>query len=109
MSKMEWKNLDEFDVLKTLVQDSFENPQFIFKHSYRCIISRTVLSRFESKSRNLENIGNFYLVDVILNRDLSREIAEKFQVRHESPQLLIINEGKCSQHSSHSDILSMSF
>lgn len=109
MSKMQWKSLDEFDSLEILVQDSFENPQIIFKHSYRCIISRTVLARFESKFRNLENLGNFYLLDVIQSRDLSQEIAEKFQVRHESPQLLLIDNGKCSQHSSHSDILSMSF
>jgi len=38
------------------------------------------------------------------HRDISNEIASRFGVYHQSPQLLLIKEGKCVYNVSHSDI-----
>jgi bacillithiol system protein YtxJ len=45
-----------------------------------------------------------YLVEVKSQRTLSNLIAEKLQIHHESPQLLIIKNGECVHDASHFDI-----
>ncbi|MBS3992630.1 MAG: bacillithiol system redox-active protein YtxJ [Bacteroidetes bacterium] len=77
----------------------------IFKHSTRCGISRSVLSKYEkSKIGNLEGIKYYYL-DLLNYRELSNEIASRFKVIHQSPQLLIIEKGVVVEHASHYEIL----
>ena len=75
----------------------------IFKHSYRCIISRIVLKKFEFDYENFSNI-KFYLIDVVKNKKLSNELASGFNINHESPQLMVIKNGKLVHNSSHSSI-----
>ena len=43
-------------------------------------------------------------LDLLMNRSLSAQIAETFQVVHESPQLLLIKNGDCIYETSHLDI-----
>lgn len=45
-----------------------------------------------------------YFLDLIAHRDISGQIAEIFQVYHESPQILLIKDGECVLDASHSDI-----
>ncbi len=81
----------------------------LFKHSTRCIISERVLDRFEKKwegDKTNHNISFFFL-DLIAFRGLSNEIASLFQVKHESPQVLVIHKKKCIYHTSHADILDL--
>lgn len=97
---MNWIQLTQDSQLKQLTQDSFEKMQLIFKHSSRCSISSMVLSRFESS--NLESDYSAYFLDLLSYRQLSNEISNVFNVKHESPQLLVIKNGKCHAHASHS-------
>jgi len=99
---MVWQDLKEEAQLTTIQEASFVKPQLIFKHSTRCPISTTAKSRFERtyQAEYGEKI-DFHLLDLITFRALSREIAEKWQVTHESPQVLFIQEGKVSYHESH--------
>ncbi|MFM1898099.1 MAG: hypothetical protein RL577_339 [Bacteroidota bacterium] len=46
----------------------------------------------------------FYYLDLIAHRDLSSSIADRTGVRHESPQVLIIDKGECCYHASHMEI-----
>ena len=43
-----------------------------------------------------------HYLDLIAYRDVSNEIAESFGVRHESPQVLLIKNGKSIFDASHS-------
>ncbi len=45
-----------------------------------------------------------YFLDLIKHRDISNQIAEDFQVHHQSPQLLLIKDGECILDQSHSGI-----
>jgi len=45
-----------------------------------------------------------YFLDLIKHRDISNQIAEDFQVYHQSPQLLLIKDGECILDQSHSSI-----
>ena len=99
---MNWISLTNLSELDKIKEDSFKNPKFIFKHSTRCSISKMVLSRFESTNNSVSM--SVYLLDLLNYRDLSNQIADDFNVKHESPQLLVIKDGKCHTHSSHMSI-----
>lgn len=47
---------------------------------------------------------SLYFLDLISYREISAQIAETFQVHHESPQILLIKNGDCILDASHSDI-----
>lgn len=99
---MNWINLTTTSELDKIKEDSFQNSQFIFKHSTRCSISKMVLSRFESTNDSASLL--VYLLDLLNYRYLSNQIADDFNVKHESPQLLVIKDGECYKHSSHTSI-----
>jgi len=97
-----WIDLCDEDQLADLMQLSQMNPIILFKHSNRCSISTMAKSRIERITAN----KIVYMVDVVKNRPISQRIADIVDVRHESPQLLIIHKGKCVFSSSHSAITS---
>lgn len=43
-------------------------------------------------------------IDVVMQRNLSLALAEEVGVRHESPQLILLNNGKVAAHASHSRV-----
>lgn len=47
---------------------------------------------------------SLYFLDLISYREISAQIAETFEVQHESPQILLIKNGDCILEASHSDI-----
>ena len=91
---MHWNTLTDLHQLDEIVDISQNQPVVIFKHSTRCSISSTALSRFERAWGTTENTA-FYL-DLIAYRPISLEIAEKFGIQHQSPQVLVINKGDCT-------------
>ncbi len=99
---MDWIALTDESQLVDIKEKSKNNPQLIFKHSTRCSISGVAKNRLE-KSISPANV-DFYFLDLIRNRDISQKIAEEFSVYHESPQVLLIKDGKCVYEESHSGI-----
>ena len=76
----------------------------IFKHSTRCAVSSLALNRLERSWDQMDDKISVYFLDLIQFREISDKIAEKYSVRHESPQILVIKNGKCIYNASHSDI-----
>jgi len=103
-SKLKWTSLTSMDQLDTIVEESKTQPVAIFKHSTRCGISKMVIKQFESSFDLEENQMKMYYLDLLNYRPISEEIAAKFQVWHESPQLLVIKNGSTVTHASHSQI-----
>ncbi|EMR01004.1 bacillithiol system protein YtxJ [Cesiribacter andamanensis AMV16] len=102
---MKWNTLDSVEELEQLKQKSHQQPIIIFKHSTRCPISHMALSWFE-RSWNGEEMGAAepWYLDLIQYRPVSSQVAAEFGVQHESPQLLLIEQGRCTYHRSHSNI-----
>lgn len=98
-----WNQLVDINELNQIDEISKEKPVLIFKHSTRCSISAMSLSRFE-RSYQSETAFMPYFVDLIAFREVSNRIAEKYGVRHESPQTILIKDGKAVFHSSHMGI-----
>jgi len=102
-SNINWVPLTDLGQLNEIIQLSNEKPVVIFKHSTRCSISRMALKNFENEYDLGENIAPYFL-DLIAFRDISNEIASRFEVVHQSPQLLLIIGGKSVYDVSHSAI-----
>ncbi|MFI2743246.1 bacillithiol system redox-active protein YtxJ [Zhouia sp. PK063] len=99
-----WIEISSVNDLDEIVAASNQKTVAIFKHSTRCGISRMVLKSFESEfDLNDANISMYFL-DLLQHRAISNEIAERFNVYHESPQLLIIKNGNVVFHTSHGQI-----
>ena len=101
--KINWIPLQDLGQLNEVVNNSNEKPVVIFKHSTRCSVSRMVLKQFENEF-DLDDTVDVYFLDLLEHRDISNEIASRFNVYHQSPQLLLIKEGKSVYDVSHSDI-----
>jgi bacillithiol system protein YtxJ len=102
-SKINWIELTDLGQLNEIMDLSHEQPVVIFKHSTRCSISRMALKQFENEF-DLGDTVTPYFLDLLNHRDISNEIATRFEVYHQSPQLLLIKEGKSVYDVSHSDI-----
>ncbi|MCL8007429.1 bacillithiol system redox-active protein YtxJ [Gelidibacter japonicus] len=99
-----WINLNSMEQLDGIVEKSKTKPQFIFKHSTRCGISRMVINRFKNDYQISGNEADLYYLDLLDYRAISNAIADRFQVMHQSPQLVIIKNGVAVAHESHSGI-----
>ena len=100
-----WKELADGNELHSIKEASQEQPILIFKHSTRCGISSMAKNRIErywtdGDSDKIQPV----LLDLIRYREVSHAISEEFRVSHESPQILLISEGKCVYDASHMDI-----
>lgn len=98
-----WIALTEVAQLNDIETQSKTKTQAIFKHSTRCGISRMVMNQFVEAYDVDANIDLYYL-DLLNYRDVSNETGYKFQVLHESPQLLVIKNGVVVAHASHGAI-----
>lgn len=101
---MEWIKLQTPDQLDQVILLSHQTPCLIFKHSTRCSISTIAQHRLKGAWQWQEKEIRTFHLDVIEFREISNLVAERFNVRHESPQMLIIHKGVCIHHSSHMDI-----
>ena len=90
--------------LETLIVGSFKRPQLIFKHSTRCSISRYVLADFIAHFTYSSDAFVAHYLDLLNFREISNEIADHFEVVHQSPQLLVVKNGKVVANASHEGI-----
>jgi bacillithiol system protein YtxJ len=105
INMINWTELKEEAQVETIHEESKKHPVLIFKHSTRCSISRAALDRLE-RNWKAENIGTLktYYLDLLSYRNISNQVAAYFGVEHESPQVLIVKDGKPMHVRSHLSI-----
>ena len=96
-----WKKLESMEDLHAAIDESKTKKVALFKHSTRCSISSMVLSKFERAVEKSDKDVSYYFLDLIAHRDVSNEIAQRLNVEHQSPQLLILENGVVTKHASH--------
>lgn len=101
--QLPWIELEELAQLDAIAKKSKDKTQVIYKHSSTCGISSMVLNMF-TQSYDLDTDCDLYFLTIQHHRDISNEIAQKFGVRHESPQLLVVKNGEVTFHTSHGAI-----
>ena len=100
----DWTSLSEPEQLSGLIMESSSIPVIIYKHSSRCGLSTMTENKLEEGWDLLKPKVRLYFLDLIRNREVSNSVAERFNVRHQSPQILIIKNGICVYNSSHYEI-----
>ncbi len=103
--KINWillTNISQLDKIATS-----ENTSTIFKHSTRCFTSKIVLSQFQKHFNIDATKVDMYFLDLLVHRAISNEIENRFDVYHESPQIIVIKNNKAVANASHSDIVQL--
>lgn len=95
------------DELDALVVRSSTRPVLIFKHSPTCGTSYFALDELSAWGQE-QDAADVHLVDVIAHRVVSNEIARRFGVRHQSPQVLLVRDGRVLWHASHYSVTAAS-
>lgn len=90
--------IDNRETLDKLITDSKNQPVVIFKHSNACGISSAAYREMEK----LEAPVN--LLEVQSAREVSRELADMTGVQHETPQVIVLKDGKAVWNASHFDV-----
>lgn len=99
---MNWKLLEHAEQIDTLVRESNNQPVVIFKHSTRCPLSRSVKAQLEAAGTPPDI--DFYYLDLWRYRTVSDEVADRFKIRHQSPQVLLLKGGECTFNQDHTRI-----
>lgn len=105
-----WNQLTSVEQLDVIEKESEGQYVAILKHSTRCGVSRMVLRTFEADYDLPEDAPvKLYFLDLIAHREVSNRVAERFRVRHESPQLIILHNKEVLHHASHQQIQATKF
>lgn len=93
-------NVDE---LEPLIERSHERPVFLFKHSTTCPISGAAHQEYMRflEDQPGEDEADYTLLEVQNARPLSNEIAQRTGIKHESPQAILLRDGKPVWNASH--------
>lgn len=91
-------DLTSFEQLEEINQASYTQPQLLYKHSTTCGLCDIMWEEIKKGEYTIN-----YL-DLHKYRPISNEIEKKYNVLHESPQALVIKDGKCIYHASHRKI-----
>jgi len=89
--------IDDRATLDNLLTDSSRKPVIVFKHSNACSISARAY-------REMEKLDEVNILEVQTAREISRELANLTGVRHETPQVIILRDGKAVWNASHFDV-----
>ncbi len=98
-----WNELISVNYLNEIINASNSAPILFFKHSSRCSISNMALSRINN-GFSLYFPCETYLINVLLNREVSNKLAEITSVEHQSPQVIIFYNKKVIYSASHNQI-----
>ncbi len=101
-----WEALNEINQIDKLINESLKNKVVIFKHSTRCGISRAVLKNFEKQTQVKSDV-KFYYLDLLNYREISNTLASRFEVIHQSPQVIVLKNGEVMAQGSHYEILNI--
>lgn len=97
-----WIPLTDASQIDSIRKASFQRPQLIFKHSTRCSISHMAKSRLERAGAPAGI--DFHHLDLLAYRALSDQVARDFHVHHESPQVILLQQGELVFDESHNAI-----
>ncbi|MBL7946389.1 MAG: bacillithiol system redox-active protein YtxJ [Flavobacteriales bacterium] len=99
---MDWTLLSTVEQLDAVDEASKHKPILLFKHSTTCSISRTALDRLQRSWSDADDAAHEpYLLDLHRYRSVSNAIAGRYGIAHESPQVLVIKNGRCVHDASH--------
>jgi bacillithiol system protein YtxJ len=97
---MAWNHLVSLEQWEQIKLESSRKPQLVYKHSTRCSISIGVKYRLEDRLDELSKSFEVHYLDLLNHRDVSNQIADDTRVMHESPQVIVLENGIATYHKS---------
>ena len=99
-----WHELTSEAQLDDIIKESKSRTVAIFKHSTRCGTSHHIKSNLENNWDFEDKDLKLYYLDLLAYRSVSNLIAERFGIIHQSPQVIVLKNGKPSFDTSHHGI-----
>ena len=93
--------LSHADELEAAIAESCERPVLLFKHSRTCGISCEALDELRTHLERSDAGTAYKLITVQSHRRLSEEAAARLGIRHETPQAILLREGRPVWSASH--------
>ena len=93
--------LERLDELSRLIEASDTGPVLVFKHSYSCGISAEALDELATHLDESHDGVTYAMVTVQTHREVSNAVAKRLGVRHETPQALLVRDGRVVWSASH--------
>ncbi|HKV40813.1 MAG TPA: bacillithiol system redox-active protein YtxJ [Blastocatellia bacterium] len=97
-------DLNNTQELDHAIEESAHHPVLLFKHSLTCPISSRAFRQFEAYLEDPNPRAAYKLITIQEARPVSDEAALKLDVPHESPQAILVRNGKSVWTASHFDI-----
>jgi bacillithiol system protein YtxJ len=69
-------------------------PVALYKHSTQCGNSEAALEEVQAFEDKNPTGATIYYLDLLAHRDVSNAIAQRLGIRHESPQFIVLEDGK---------------
>lgn len=102
------RDINTIEELEGVLADSNERPALLFKHSVACPISATAFHEFESFLESADPAVTYRLITVQTARPVSDEAATRLSLTHETPQAILVKNGREVWNASHHHITSAS-
>jgi bacillithiol system protein YtxJ len=96
--------LHSIEALQQVIEESKNRPVLLFKHSTACPISSRAFREFQTYLESADPNVTYNLIIVQTDRPVSNEATTKLGVRHETPQAILIQDGREIWNASHFDI-----
>jgi bacillithiol system protein YtxJ len=94
--------LHDVDSLDAAIAESSERPVLLFKHSRYCGVSCEALDALQSHIESRVNGGVSYkVITVQTHRPVSDAAAQRLGIRHETPQAILLRDGRVVWNASH--------
>jgi bacillithiol system protein YtxJ len=87
--------------LDQLLTESQHRPILLFKHSFTCGVSAEALDEIIEHLNAHALDAGYAIVTVQTHREISNEVAVRLGVRHQSPQAIVIKDGRAVWTASH--------
>lgn len=98
---MELKPMASLEDLEAAIAESETRPVLLFKHSDTCGISAMAFDEMRSHLADGAFPVCYGLITVQTGRHVSDEVTSRLSVRHETPQVILVRDGKAIWHASH--------
>jgi bacillithiol system protein YtxJ len=98
---MPFEHLSDIDELDAAIAESRERPVLLFKHSRTCGISCEALDELRAHVQQGDIRAAYKMITVQSHRRVSDEAAARLGVRHETPQAILLRDGRAVWKASH--------
>jgi len=93
--------LCDLGALEAAIEESRVRPVLLFKHSRTCGISHEALDELHAHVEQSPQCATYKVITVQSHRAVSDHAAARLGVRHETPQVILLRDGRPVWNASH--------